>query len=682
MAGALLFAAGCQAKIIVPTSPVAKAKRLVADRRGAEAITLIQEHLATHPGDEVEARAALAAAFLQEGDITKAVDQVDMVERTAGNRLDLAEILFAAGQALVAQAPADNGIALLDRSARMGEALRRAGSAGPPTNLESVPWKAYLLLSETLIKLGRDEEAAAHLQRLLGISTDGAINHHIRYLLGYAEYRRGNLGEAAENLRKAAYFSKSAPTEEAILVETLLGQTILRDGKPLTALDHFLRALRLGPTGDNRTALTEHISGLVRNELSAADLQTLLRTADDPWIHQLGELALVEELERRERYDDAEQAGKQLRDASTDAAFRAEIERVLQRIVEKKNVDPWKIGFIGPLTGPLGKWGEQVLAGIQLAFDEFNRFVSDRKAELVVADSRGETKRVPDLVAGLVRDHRVIAILGPVLSQSVREAAPIAAQLAIPLLSPSAVATGLGDTGEYVFRNTVTNKQQADALAAFATQTLRLRAFAILHPDTAMGRDLAELFRQAVVAAGGDIVADESYGDDETDFRVPLLEIRGSRPDALFIPDAAERAGLIAPQVRFHDMRTVVLMGPSAWNSEELVKVGGEYVEGCFFVDGFFVGSKEVQVQSFVRRFQEKHFKLPDRLAAQAFDAAKLILSRIAEGHRTRDALRRAILATKDFPGISGETTFGTSGDAQKRLHVLSVEHGRLVELR
>ncbi|NIQ94532.1 MAG: hypothetical protein GWN87_10185, partial [Desulfuromonadales bacterium] len=61
--------------------------------------------------------------------------------------------------------------------------------------------------------------------------------------------------------------------------------------------------------------------------------------------------------------------------------------------------------------------------------------------------------------------------------------------------------------------------------------------------------------------------------------------------DALFIPDYADRVGMIAPQLAYYGIEELPLLGINGWNSPDLLRVAGAFVEGAIFVDGFFAYS-------------------------------------------------------------------------------------------
>jgi len=149
--------------------------------------------------------------------------------------------------------------------------------------------------------------------------------------------------------------------------------------------------------------------------------------------------------------------------------------------------------------------------------------------------------------------------------------------------------------------------------------------------------------------------------------------------DVLFVPDTYEKVTLIAPQLAFHDVRGVTLMGPGGWYHPDLVRIGDKHVEGAVFTEPFFPESEVSFVADFTRRFEAAYGAEPGALAAQAFDAANLVLVQLAEGRDSRDDVRQGLLATRGYPGVSGLTTLLADGNAQKRPYLLGVRDGEVV---
>jgi len=80
---------------------------------------------------------------------------------------------------------------------------------------------------------------------------------------------------------------------------------------------------------------------------------------------------------------------------------------------------------------------------------------------------------------------------------------------------------------------------------------------------------------------------------------------------AIFIPDSFEKVGLIAPQLLFHDVAGVLLLGTNLWHSDELIHMARGYVQGAIVPDGFFLNSPSPRVRDFVSSYDEVLGSLP-----------------------------------------------------------------------
>ena len=65
-------------------------------------------------------------------------------------------------------------------------------------------------------------------------------------------------------------------------------------------------------------------------------------------------------------------------------------------------------------------------------------------------------------------------------------------------------------------------------------------------------------------------------------------------------------------------------------------------------------------VQTFVTSYKAKYRSVPDQFAAQAYDAVGIMLVALQKAGPTvtRESLRDALAQTKDYPGVTGSTTF------------------------
>jgi ABC-type branched-subunit amino acid transport system substrate-binding protein len=152
--------------------------------------------------------------------------------------------------------------------------------------------------------------------------------------------------------------------------------------------------------------------------------------------------------------------------------------------------------------------------------------------------------------------------------------------------------------------------------------------------------------------------------------------------DAVFIPDAPKKAGLIIPQLAYYDIRDVYLLGTNLWNSKTLLEMSGEYMKGTLIADGFFADSQSETVKNFVAAFQNAYGRVPGIIEAVAYDSAMMVFQTMRQtATDSRRDLKQALLQIIDFEGVSGRTGFAQNGEAEKTLHMLRINRGRFVQV-
>src|SRR6185369_7371940 len=131
------------------------------------------------------------------------------------------------------------------------------------------------------------------------------------------------------------------------------------------------------------------------------------------------------------------------------------------------------------------------------------------------------------------------------------------------------------------------------------------------------------------VKSGGTIAVELDYNGGDKDFKSQLTAIKAANPDGVFLPGYYTDVALICIQARQIGLN-VPLFGGDGWESEDLVKIGKEAVDGNYFSTHYH---PEVGTE-LSRRFVENYKKLyngktPDALAAMGYDSALVLLDAI-----------------------------------------------------
>ncbi|NLX63143.1 MAG: ABC transporter substrate-binding protein [Tissierellia bacterium] len=339
------------------------------------------------------------------------------------------------------------------------------------------------------------------------------------------------------------------------------------------------------------------------------------------------------------------------------------------------------IAHAGPMTGDSAQFGDMKNKAIQLAIDEVNEKggINGKKVVLLTGDDTSNPKEAPNVAQKFAQDDRVLAVIGHWNSSCTLAARGIYNAAGIPLLADSVNKALTDGTTPTAYRISLTDTTQAQSLAKYAYEKLGKRRAAILYTANDFGTGLMEDFGKAFEELGGEIVATETYFEGQSkDFSPQLTKIKGTNPDLLFIAGYYVETALIAQQSKELGL-DVQMLGTEGISSEELIKLGGDAVEGIIFAGFFHPDIEYPGTREFVEAFRERYGKDPDTYAALAYDSAKLILAAIEQNGASREGIMKFLDEVEDFPGVAGPISFDENHDVVRNIVVLTVKDGKIV---
>jgi branched-chain amino acid transport system substrate-binding protein len=340
---------------------------------------------------------------------------------------------------------------------------------------------------------------------------------------------------------------------------------------------------------------------------------------------------------------------------------------------------PIVLGHVASMTGVDATFGVSSDRGFRLLFDEVNSKggVKGRQIRVVTYDDQGKPEEAATAATRLIASDHITLLLGEVASTRSRYMADKAQMAKVPMMTPSSTNEKVTEIGDYIFRACFIDSFQGWVMAKFARETLKLSKIAILKDvrnDYSVG--LAKVFTDNFTAMGGTIVATESFSSGDVDFKAQLTNIKAANPEAIYEPGYYNETGLIARQLREQGI-TVPLLGGDGWDSDKLFEIGGAALEGSYFSNHYSVDDPSPRIQAFVTRYKAKFNVVPDGIAAQAYDAAGIVIDAMNRAPElTNVAIRDALAATKNFPGVTGDITLDEKRNPVKPAVVLKIGKG------
>jgi branched-chain amino acid transport system substrate-binding protein len=342
--------------------------------------------------------------------------------------------------------------------------------------------------------------------------------------------------------------------------------------------------------------------------------------------------------------------------------------------------EPIKLGEVGPLTGKEAAFGQQAHRGIVMAIDEINARggVLGRPLVLASEDNQSKPGDSATVAKKLISREKVVAIIGTGTSSNCLEIAPIAQTAKVPLVATTATAPEVTEKRSYIFRSCFIDPFQGAVLAKFATSSLKAKRIAVLTSvSSSYSVGLSKVFRERLTALGGEVALEQKYSEGDKDFRAQLTAIKAANPDAIAVTGFYTEAALICKQARDLGLDLPVF-GGDGWEAPELIEIGGKAVEGTYYASHYSSGSTAPEVRTFVEKYRARHGETPDSMAPLAYDAVHIIAEAITRAGTTEGpALRAALAATKDFPGVTGRTTIDPQRNAAKSAVIITIKNGK-----
>jgi ABC-type branched-subunit amino acid transport system substrate-binding protein len=509
---------------------------------------------------------------------------------------------------------------------------------------------------------------------------------------------------------------------ERYSAHSLRGKVLHLAGKNYRALgDHpkafssWIEAEEASDSPDLSSEIVGDITDLIKKS-SLEDLEDILQSdAENPYVshvtHQMASLYLEDN-----QLENAKRMAMDLIQSKSEQLWVSRGRAILERVEQEMSVEKNIIGCLLPLSGPYAIYGQEALNGIQLGMGLWNPLENEQGIELVIKDTRGENEDAILAVEELVREERVIAIIGPLASKAMLGAARKAQELGVPIVTLTQ-KEDITAEGEMVFRNYLTPSREIQSLVEKAINGLGFKRFAIFYPDNRYGRNSMRLFWDRVDDLGGTITSAESYDPDETDFALEIKKMVGLhywRPrlieqtvmldnqmrweneieekhpseenpapivdfDAIFIPDNPQNVALIAPQFPFYNIFGVRLLGTRVWQSIELIDQARDYVKGAIFPVAFFAEGQSEELEDFVELYRDHFESEPTDMAANGYDTIRLLKTVMNDGDgvQTRRGLQRRLIQYDGFDGITGKISFDEQGEVEKSPTLLTISDGR-----
>ncbi|MFN8520820.1 MAG: branched-chain amino acid ABC transporter substrate-binding protein [Chloroflexota bacterium] len=339
--------------------------------------------------------------------------------------------------------------------------------------------------------------------------------------------------------------------------------------------------------------------------------------------------------------------------------------------------EPLHIGFWGVLSGADGSLGTDSLHGVELAVDAVGGKLLDRDIQLTSEDALCTPEGGATAATKMAADTTLVGLIGSSCSDETVGGIATLTSAGLTTISPSATRPTLTapdrDPSYAGFLRTAhSDAFQGLAVAQWAKEKGITKA-ATIHDGSAYAEALQQVFADAFTEAGGTITDQEAVTKDQTDMHSVLTTIAASGPELIYLPIfTAAGAYIVAQSSEVEGLDGVTLAGSDGIFNPDFIKAAGPNVEG-FFLSSPDFSKFGAGYADLLAAYKTKYGSDPTAVFhAHAYDATGILFQAIQKVATTdadgttyipKGALRDAIYATTDYPGIIGNLTCSASGD-------------------
>lgn len=344
----------------------------------------------------------------------------------------------------------------------------------------------------------------------------------------------------------------------------------------------------------------------------------------------------------------------------------------------------FKIGVIGPLTGPAAAYGIAVQNGADLAVKEINAAggAGGIMLETNTQDDEHDAQKSVNAYNTL-KDWGAQAIVGSTTSDPCIAVAAETSNDNMFQITPSGSAVECVGP-DNVFRVCFADPDQGTASAIYIGEhSLATKIAVIYDSSTTYSSGIREAFVKEAANQGLEIVADEAFtADNATDFSVQLDKAKDAGAELVFLPIYYQEASVILKQAKDKDFAPIFFGCDGMDGILTVENFDTSLAEGLMLLTPF--SPTEESSKAFTEAYVAAYGIEPNQFAADSYDAVYAIKAAIeksgiaadADYSQVCDAFKTAMTEIS-IDGLTGSgMTWNAAGEPDKAPKAVKIVNG------
>lgn len=324
---------------------------------------------------------------------------------------------------------------------------------------------------------------------------------------------------------------------------------------------------------------------------------------------------------------------------------------------------PIRIGALFAVTGPASFLGEPEKNTLELLVKEINAKggVKGSKVELVVYDTQGDATKAVQLANKLIRNDKVVAIIGPSTTGETMAVIPIVEKEQIPLVSCAAGIKITEPVKKWVFKTPANDHVAAEKILDYASR-LKQKNIALLTVSDSFGSSGREQLKALAAKKGFKIVSDEVYSPKDTDMTPQLTKIKGMKPDAIICWGTNPGPAVVTRNVKQLGIKIPLYMSHGVASKKYIELAGADAAEGVMLPAGKLAVYDKLKkndpqyklLKDYDHAYKKAYGMEASTFGGYAYDGFHLIVEAIKKSGATKEQIRSGVEQSRKMVGVSG----------------------------
>lgn len=352
----------------------------------------------------------------------------------------------------------------------------------------------------------------------------------------------------------------------------------------------------------------------------------------------------------------------------------------------------FKIGGIGPITGPAAIYGQAVKNAAEIAVEEVNA-KGGIQFELNFQDDAHDAETSVNAYGNLM-DWGMQILVGTVTSTPAAAVAPEAEADGVFMLTPSASSPSVLNGTTHVFQMCFSDPNQGIASADYLAANGMGDSVAVIYNNgDAYSTGIYEKFASEAAAQGINVVYTGTFTDDSaTDFSTQITDAQAAGASVMFLPIYYTPISLIMTQAAKAGAEFKYFGVDGMDGLLDLEGFDTALAEGAYLLTPFSADAEDELTQNFVKKYNEKFGENPNQFAADAYDCVYAVYNALNElgikdynmsAKELGTKLTEAFAGGFTFSGLTGSNmTWSAAGEVSKDPMAVVIENGAYASVK